>query len=181
MARKLKPSEYFQELTDSINNDKLRKISVTADQIKYIHEHQISFWVDEMQRYGQIQVPIFADMQSITKGGKYQHVPKEPHEIIDENDKKIKSIYIEPYQQLRILPVENFKKQINGNMLTKAELKKQKEIIKKDQLAFEKVVAKKQANIDKRNADKKKTQKQLKEEEYQRQIDNGTILSYGEE
>jgi len=109
MARKLTPTEFFENLAERNNMSK--------DKVKDFWVDFVDYAVNELVDYNVIDLPYFGKLKAIKKGGRYAHVPN-----LDEGaEEKTKRIYVEPYLQLSFSTTDSFKDQLNGRRITRKE------------------------------------------------------------
>ena len=173
MARTLTHGEYYEEIAKRTNS--------SPQSVKNAWEIIIDFWLEELKLYGEITIPLFANIKNSKRGDKYKAMPKTAEELAIDDSELSKLVYIPEYRQLVVKPTDGFKEQLNGKSITRHERNRQKAVIRKQTLVeqnleiqrereqrakerFEKAIRAKEEKERKRREDSRKSKKQLEKE-----------------
>jgi len=181
MGKKLTATETYRSLA-RINN----KYSVES--FKEMYETLNEFIVDELLRFGYVDLPNLGRIKLILIDGHMGHVPSSNPEI----EGKTKMIYIEPYYTFKFTSTEIFKQNINNGRPPRAELKREreryraesqkekneqriKELLKNEPERLEKAREKAEERRKKRKELYRMSKKKRAELEYQEKLERGEI------
>lgn len=120
MSRSMTHGQFYKELS--------KRINTTPERAQEVWETTVDFITKELRYYGEIPLPLMANIKLITREGRWTHIPD------NHNKGKLLKIYIEPRQELRIKPTENFKESLNNEKITRLDAKRLKEIAKEEEL-----------------------------------------------
>ena len=124
MSRKLKPTEFYEELA--------RRNNIDVKTVQSLWESLDEFIIVELRNYGYIDLPLLGRMRLFLRPEKEYHLPNSERDKIRLNtDEPYRMEVVPEYKQINFKPALTFKEVINDKIELTAVWKRAREEVRK--------------------------------------------------